>query len=103
MVRACTPQAEAVPPVRGLGLWMLVLALVGAFLARGEGGFLGTLGVPRHRRMLYGAIAGAVLGLVLVPVLGLLAMFAYMLLVLVIVIALIVAVYLVARVFARFR
>lgn len=93
----------AVPPVRGLGLWMLVLALVGAFLARGKGGFLGAIGVPRHRRMLYGAIAGAVVGLVLVPILGLLAMFAYMLLVLVIVLAIIFAVYLIVRAFARFR
>lgn len=89
--------------MRGLVLWMLVLALVGAFLARGEHGLLGFLGVPRHRRMLYGAIAGAVLGLVLIPILGLLAMFAYMLLVLLGVVAVIFVVYFIARAFARFR
>ncbi len=89
--------------MRGLGLWMLVLALVGAFLARGDRGFLSFLGVPRHRRMLYGAIIGAVVGLVLVPVLGLLAAFAYMLLVLLGVLAIIFVVYFVARAFARFR
>jgi hypothetical protein len=89
--------------MRGLAFWMLVLALVGAWLGSRDRGFLAAMGVQRHRRMLYGAIAGAVVGLVLVPILGLLAAFAYMLLVLAVVLAIIVVVYLVARAFAGRR
>ncbi len=80
---------------------MLVLAALGAWLGRREGGVLSFLGVPRERRMLYGAIGGAVVGLILVPLLGLLAWLAYLLVVLLAVVAVIFAVYLVSRLFSR--
>jgi len=49
------------------------LALAGALFAASERGWLARLGIPAPRRVLYGAVAGALLGLLLIPVLGLVA------------------------------